>query len=311
MKTMASLLVGTVITLSSFAALAGTGPRPLPSGSSVYPRVHFIEGADLQLFRETYEKSLGEQRQEMVDQASALMFMGAGGEEAAKMLIAFDKHALSLRQAGRSRLGTTLEASFKAQLDNYYRQFDPPQRNLQFVANLPEHSYDAIIYGTYSVRPYGKPGLFVTLTVANLRTGETQSFEAEGEMIGAAQMLAGAIFHEYQKTRFPQQITLFGKKMTLLFKGAITRPTTSRMYELYKQAVVACEMRGGRVTTEEELTALATLGDYSGGVSVGQNGTPTYYWAVDYSRVYVAPWSEARDATNLNPTEKLNYLCVK
>lgn len=209
------------------------------------------------------------------------------------------------------RWDVLIESSFKAQLDQLYRQHMPPVRHLQFVENQPNMAYDLIIYGTYAGRAYGKSGLHVTMTLENQHTGATQSFAAEGELAKAMQVLAQDVFHEYQQTRFPQQIDMFGRKLLLLFKGVISGSGEVRMAELYKRALLACEMRGGRISTEKELVALGTLGDYGGGVSVGHNGVATYYWAVESGRVYVAPWSQSTSATSLNPTEQLNYLCVR
>jgi hypothetical protein len=239
------------------------------------------------------------------------MFMGAVGEEAAKMLIAFDIHNLEMRKLGRNRLGVTLEATFKAQLDQLYRHYEPTQRHLQFVESLPVSLYDIVIYGTYSVRPYGKPGLLLTLTTVHLHSGETQTYAAEGTSISAVQSLAQQIFHEYQRTRFPQKTVLLGKSLTLVFKGSIQRPGSSAMANLYTQAETACSTKNARLASEEELTALGTKGDYAGGVSLGQGGTFTNFWAVKYNRIYVVNWSRSTELTSLNPTEQLNYVCVR
>lgn len=98
----------------------------------VYQNVRFVEGADLEAFIESYSSTMGQQRAVYVEQAATLMMMGAYGEEAAKMLMAFDEHIQELRTKGRSRLGVTLEASFKAQLDELYRLYNPPVRRLSF-----------------------------------------------------------------------------------------------------------------------------------------------------------------------------------
>ncbi|WP_051026312.1 hypothetical protein [Bdellovibrio bacteriovorus] len=208
-------------------------------------------------------------------------------------------------------LGDTLEVSFKSQLDQLYRLHNPAVRNLQFVERVPHESCDLQITGTYTLRAFGNRGMHTTVTVENLRTGETQSFEAAGDAFETTELLAQDVFHEFQKTRFPAQAKVYGRNLTLLFKGSINRPTETKMYDLYKQSLIACEMRGGRVSTEKELIAVATLGDYGGGVSVGHNGAYTDYWSVESGRVYVAPWSQSTSATSLNPTEQLNYLCVR
>ncbi|ASD63145.1 hypothetical protein [Bdellovibrio bacteriovorus] len=207
--------------------------------------------------------------------------------------------------------GDTLEVSFKSQLDQLYRLHNPPVRHLQFVERLPQADCDLLIRGTYTLRAFGNRGMHATVMVENIRTGETQSFEAAGDAFEVTENLALDVFHEFQKTRFPVEARVSGRNLTLLFKGAIYRPSASKMAELYRQSLVACEMRGGRVSTEKELVAISTLGDYGGGVSVGNTGVSSDYWSVEAGRVYVAPWSQSTSATSLNPTEQLNYLCVR
>ncbi|MGE9743760.1 hypothetical protein [Bdellovibrio bacteriovorus] len=208
-------------------------------------------------------------------------------------------------------LGDTLEVSFKSQLDQFYRLHNPSVRHLQFVERVPQESCDILISGTYTLRAFGHRGMHATVTVENLATGETQSFEAAGDAFEITETLAQDVFHEFQKTRFPTQARIYGKNLTLLYQGAIYRPTAAKMSELYKQSLIACELRGGRVSTEKELVAVATLGEYGGGVSVGHNGVSSDYWSVESARVYVAPWSQSTSATNLNPTERLNFICVR
>ncbi|MNT09637.1 hypothetical protein D3C72_1444270 [compost metagenome] len=205
----------------------------------------------------------------------------------------------------------TLEATFKASLDEYYRQYNPPQRNLQFVEYEDPAAYDIVIYGTFSLRPYYAGGVLITLTIADIRTGETQTFATTGTVEDVPRYIAGGLFHEYQKTRFPTDVPMFGRNLHVLEKGVIHRPSSSPMWDLYKQARLACEMQEARLTTETELVALGTLGDYRGGVSLGQRSVPTYYWAITNSYVYQAHVSQSTIATNLNPQEDLNYVCVQ
>jgi|GEM_PF-3668228 hypothetical protein len=283
-------------------------PSPIPNSAlKVFPRVNFIEGADLIYFQNHYG------------------LIGGRKPESSKIVKSFDEYVANLRKQGRNRMGVTLESSLKANLDQHYRTYNPPQRNLQFVDFSDINSYDLVIYGTYSRAregsgggyiPYNQPrmnqpDMLITITIADLRSGESQSFQAVGEPLNVIQYLAGGLFHEYQSTRFPTDMIMFGKNLRLLEKNSIRRPTGSAMWELYKQAQLACEMQNARLTTEREITALGVLGDYRGGVSLGQNSVPTYYWAVDYNRVYVAPWSQSSPATNLNPQEVLNYVCVQ
>lgn len=301
-KTVISLIFGALLSLTTAVSMALPQPLPQPlplpqpppaSAYKVFPRVNFVEGADLQSFEQRHGH------------------LGGKGIEAVKLAKTFDGYVREIRKTGKSRLGVTLEAVLKAQLDEFYRQYNPPQRNLRFIEFADLNEYDLVIYGVYTRRPYYGGGLQATITIANIRTGETESFGTMGDPDALAKALAGGLFHEYQKTRFPMDITMFGRNLHVIEKNVIYRPSTSPMWELYKQARLACEMQEARLTTERELTALGTLGDYRGGISIGQKSVPTYYWAVDYDRVYVAPWSQSSSATNLNPQEYLNYVCVQ
>ncbi|MDG0816837.1 hypothetical protein [Bdellovibrio svalbardensis] len=309
------LVITSLILCVSYTGPAhAASPAPLPDSSiyRVFPSIRFIEGADLDLFRETYARSIGQQRAEYVNQATSLMMVGAGGTEAAKMLIAFDQHILNLRKQGRAQLGTTLEAVFKARLDEFYRYFQPQIQKLQF-ANMgsAQSNYDMAIYGVYSVNSNRKPGLQITVTVLNLRTGLEQNFVASGEGVTATQDLAGQVFHEYQSTKFPSSLKLMGKSIELVTKGMINRPSTAKMKDLNQEASWVCDSYNAHLPSEDDLRALGGLGDYRGGITIGKSGEENAHWALAGGRVYVSSGGWTAPDTNVNPAAFLNYICVR
>jgi hypothetical protein len=290
-KIIGSLFAGFLVSFTAVIAMANPLPLPNPlpaptEGAKTFPRVHFIEGADLRAYQENHPPY--------------------GNEDRGQTLKSFDDYAMKLNSSGRNRMGITLEASFKAQLDQYYRQYNPKQRYIQFVENLDINQYDNLIYGTYSMNNR----MLITVTVKNLHTGETQSFETEDCTPQGAQRLAGHVFHEYQKTKFPSDLNMLGKPVRLLEKSVIYCPGSSPMWEMYKKARLACENMGGRLPSEKEISILGALGDYAGGVSLGHLSLPTYYWAIDHDYVYMAQVSQSTQATDLNPQEYLNYICI-
>lgn len=282
---------------------------------NVFPNIRFVEGADLPAFMEAYSKTMSQQRAEYVDQAKELMMMGGSGAETAKMLIDFDKHILDLRARGKSRMGVTLEASFKAQLDQLYRKYNPPVQRLKFHATNASvaPSFDLYIYGVYSVKSVGKPGLVMTVTIVDLRTGLERSFEAQGADITAAHLLARQVFDDFQKTKFPSTKKILGKNLQLITHGLIEMEDgrTSPMRDLHQSAVWACDSYDARLISDKEIKALVGIGEYRGGLTLARTGQQNYFWAVDGERVLISYNGAILPDTNMNPASFINYICVK
>lgn len=207
-------------------------------------------------------------------------------------------------------LGQTLEATFTAQLDELYRKYQPPVKRLQFV-DVGTQDYDLLISGNYSRRAHSEPGFVVTVTILNVKTNRSESFQAEGDGVRAAVVLAGAVFREYQRTQFPTTTFLFGKNIELVAQNFISHSAGANMKDLQREAGWACEGRGARLPSENELKALAAMGDYNGGISLVANGPQNAFWALDHEEVYVANGGWTSPATNLNPSEFISYLCLR
>lgn len=281
----------------------------------VFPNIRFVEGVDLPAFMEAYSKTMSAQRADYVSQAKDLMSAGAYGAEAAKMLMDFDNHILDLRARGKSRMGVTLEASFKAQLDELYRKYNPPVYRLQFhsVYANPTPSFDLFIYGVYSVKSVGRPGLLMTVTVVDLKTGLERSYEAQGVDVNAARLLARQVFDDHQKTKFPSSKKVMGKTLQLVTRGLIELEDGRRspMRDLHKSAQWACDSYDARLVSENELKALVGIGEYRGGLTLARMGEQNYFWAVDGEQVLVSYSGAVMNDTNMNPASYLNYICVK
>lgn len=297
-------------------SVAGEASQSLDNKTfKVFPNIRFVEGVDLPAFMEAYSKTMSAQRAEYVAQAKDLMSAGAFGAEAAKMLIDFDNHILDLRARGKSRMGVTLEASFKAHLDELYRKYNPPLHRLQFhsVHANPPPLFELFIYGVYSVKSVGRPGLLMNVTVVDLKTGFERNYEAQGADVNAARLLARQVFDDYQKTKFPSSKKIMGKQLQLVTHGLIELEDGRRspMRELHKSAQWACDSYDSRLVSEKELKALVGIGEYRGGLTLARTGEQNYFWAVDGEQVFISYNGAVLNDTNMNPASFLNYICVK
>lgn len=294
-----------ILAISAFASGLPTDVR------KVHPKIQFVEGADLAAFVEAYAKSNHIQRDEYVEEAQGLVDFGVKGPDAYKMLVSFDAHVLNLRKLGRSGLGVSLEATFKAELDELYRFYNPPIKRIQFVS-VPSTA-DMFFYGTYSVRPYNSAGLVLTITVVDMISKEETSFEAQGADIASARIIAKKVFDHFQKTKFPTKRKLLGRNVELLFQGIIelVDGRTASMLDLHRSANGACEGYDARLVREDEMKVLIGLGAYRGGVSITKVGEPSYFWALHGDDVLISYSGSVSKNTNMNPASYLNYICVK
>jgi len=165
------------------------------------------------------------------------------------------------------------------------------------------------LHGVYSVAARNE--FLVTINLVNLKSGLSRSYSAQGTPEEVMVKLANQLFDEVQKTKFPTEINLAGRRLTLLDQNFIYVYTTAPMHHLWLQARAVCEYQGGRLPSSRELTTLAALGVYRGGIDARAMTREFYYWALEDMTVYVAQGARVVSTSNLNPTEFLQYLCVR
>ena len=239
--------------------------------------------------------------------------MGSYGAEAAAMLKKFNDLYDQNRRVGTYGLDVTLENTFKAYLDQVYRQTHPRTKKLVFFnpgdassalnggKNIEDLGY--IMHGTYSYAPNCAGDILVTLSVMN-RNAEIETFQANGTPQTVMGYLAEQVFKRYQGTQFPIVINNAGKALTVLgaLNGDVAQVVGTRA------AVLACESLQARLPTEKEYMILEAYGAWDGGLDLGR--TP---WAMDRGYVFhpvMRNPSPVFPETQLND-RVFNYVCVK
>jgi hypothetical protein len=268
------------------ACLLGTLPAV---AVNLWPTIPFIRGQDLCQYQDAYGRSRNAHRQEMIQQVSELMAMGAETKDAVQAITVIDNLIDKQRQLARigSGMDVSLEGIIKSSLDQIYRDVQPKERKLSFfnpttlielLDELKEQHRQAhvdakqlarlsgIAWGTYAYGPSCNNEVLVTLHVT-LHGGETYNFNAKGEPEWAANALAGMLFKQFQGTRFPSQVNLNGESLTLV--GAPGSPVSHAPSPA--MAEKACASMKARLPTWEEYELLAILGDWNGGVSLNHD----------------------------------------
>lgn len=278
----------------------------------IWPSIPFVRGADLCAYKNAYDSTRSEYMSKMVSLASELMYMGSYGAEAAAMLKKFNDLYDQNRRIGTYGLDVTLENTFKAYLDQVYRQTRPRTKKLVFFnpgetsqvlnggKNIEDLGY--IMHGTYSYAPNCAGDILVTLSVMN-RNSEIETFQANGTPQIVMGYLAEEVFKHYQKTQFPSTISNGGKSLTIIgaLNGDVAQVVGTRA------AVAACDSLQARLPTEQEYMILEAYGAWDGGLDLGR--TP---WAMDRGYVFhpvMRNPSPVFPETNLND-KTFNYVCV-
>ena len=289
-----------------------------------WPRIPFnIEGANLCEFESAYSQTRSEYVEEMVEHAERLLL--AGDLNPFDTLLKINMlYGENLRYAKKG-LGITLENSFKAYLDQFYRKIRPRVKRLNFkyVEDLDQvvqaaiegkqidtypkkkaKDVDLFAYGTYSMSPECNGHVLVTLTVIN-SDGYTKDYIAQGRANTVMSTIATQIFDDFQRTTFPSVLETHKRKLTLL--GDLTGDigVVNNPYD----AQYACEEIGARLPTKMEYTLLDSYGTYSGGVSLGGEG---HYWAMDGFKVFIPGFKhmKVRSASSVGRKD-FKYICVR
>jgi hypothetical protein len=293
---------------------------------ALWPSIPFIRGADLCQYQDAYSRSRSSLMREMSAQVKELVFLGATPEEALVPLVVIDGLITKNRTlaAGGPGWDVTLEAAIKSSLDQMMREASPRVRRIGFynpgslvdlLNNLREQRQrgaldtrmlsriSGVAWGTYSFAPSCRGDILLTVHV-ELRSGETFSFSGSGLPETAAHMVANRMFTAFQTTRFPSDVLLGSKRLTLVGTpaGPVTHTPTPA------DAEHACASMSARLPTAEEYEQLSMLGDWSGGVSLKHD-----IWALPGGKV-LAP-----DLRNPSPVrsadevrgQDLHFYCVR
>lgn len=273
-------------TLTLLALSAALSAQAQSSAPALWPTIPFVRGADLCQYQDAYSRSRSSLMREMGAQVKELVFLGATPEEALVPLVVIDSLISKNRAlaAGGPGWDVTLEAAIKSSLDQMMREAAPRVRKIGFfnpgsvldlLNNLREQRQrgpldvrmlsrvSGVAWGTYSFASGCRGDIVLTVHV-ELRSGETFSFSGSGLPETAAHMVANRMFTAFQTTRFPSDVLLNSKRLTLVGTpaGPVTHAPTPA------DAERACVSMSARLPSAEEYEQLSMLGDWSGGVSL-------------------------------------------
>jgi len=311
-----------------FGALC-LGVFSLPASAAettLWSTIPFIRGQDLCQSQDAYGRSRSATRHEMVSDVKDLMSMGAKTQDAAAVIINLDKLIDKQRQMANTGLGMdiTLEALLKASLDQIYREVNPKSKKVSFfnpatLLNLLTTLKDqqrqgqleskqlarisGIAWGTYAYAPSCNNEILLTLHVT-LHTGETINFSAKGEVEWAANRIARMLFNQFQATQFPSEVSVNGKRLTLV--GTSGPPVCHA--PAATTAEKSCASIKSRLPTWEEYEALGMMGDWNGGVSLKYD-----VWALAGNKVLATNLrnpSPVRDPEEVRG-EDIHFYCVR
>ena len=283
----------------------------------LWPTIPFIRGQDLCQYQDAYGRSKVENTQALTQNMIDLLREGASSGSAFAIVLAMDELTNRNRALASAGLGmdVVLEGSFKASLDAIYRDINPQQKKVAFFNPLPliqvvrelheqkrqgylDQRYLAgltgVVWGIYSFSPSCRGDVTVTLHIET-KEGVTHNFQGQGTPESVMQGLAGQVFENFQKTRFPSKVKYGSSVVELL--GAPGSPISHATSP--ENAEKSCAKMQGRLPTAEEYIFLSSLGDWSGGVTLRHE-----FWAMAQGMV-MAP-----DLPNPSPVRKAEEIRV-
>lgn len=293
---------------------------------ALWPTIPFVRGQDLCQYQDAYGRSRVQQSGDMARLLSDLIRSGADAKQAPELLQTLDSLIDQGRQRATSGLGmdVLLEGSFKAALDRVYEQHQPRVRQVHFFnptalnelvrvlrAQQRQGSLQAnqlngltgVAWGTYSYSPGCKGDVLVTLHIET-QPGQTFNYQARGMPESVMGQIAYQVFSQFQKTRFPSQVSHLGKTLELLGAPGHVLGTTNSP----RKAEYACECMQARLPTVGEYIYLNELGNWNGGVSSDKG-----LWALSQERVMAPEMpnpSIVRSVKEFQSPE-INYFCVR
>ena len=288
----------------------------------LWPRIPFnLIGANLCEFRSAFSQTRSQYISEMVGHAETLLY--AGDFNPTSTLTQFNAmYEKNLIYAQRG-LGVTLESTFKAFLEEYYRNLRPKKRKLslkylnpldtlinnalrgQVIRNITHQDADKIdlfAHGTYSMSPRCNGNIVVTLSIIT-RDGYTKEYMGQGPAHTVMSQIASRVFEDFQRTKFPSRIKIGNRYITLI--GGLNESIDSTMY--LEEAKTICETLGARLPTAQEYKVINSYGSWSGGITLGRK-----IWAMNFPNIFV-PYFERSPVRTYSQVNDRNYYytCIK
>ena len=298
-----------------------------PATLALWPTIPFVRGQDLCQYEDAYGRSRSTQRRELTRDVMQMVTAGAAPVDAAQAVLVLDRLIDRQRRLATAGYGmdVLLEGTLKAQIDRLYSRLQPQSPALRFhnptnlIALLEEvrdqrrqgrldadqlRRIDGLIWGTYSYAPGCKGEVTVTIHVEQ-RNGSSTSFGCTGRPDHVGAQLAAQVFRHFQGTRVPSTVQVGGQPVTLLgaAPGMIKAHASSQ-----GMAVAACRTLNGRLPTLTEYEQIGLLGDWNGGVDLGEDA-----WLMSDGRLYVPSMprpSPVRMASEM-AGEDLHFFCVR
>lgn len=337
-----------------FSAFGANTALAQAQPARLWVQIPFIQGGDVGQYNSTMSQGRDGTRKklwgELMTEVKSLAQQGVPVEMVlepmAKILLQFNDIYDSNKSRDSVNIGMSLEAQFKGQFDNLFREWDirDNKRKVQLAeGNLRQdvinlitairpvadaksaralnnatqvrlaHSIysqlDYTAYGEYS--SYGAGSFQLTLNLLNLKTGSVKSFTANGRLTEAVGMLAQQLFDFFQKNQYAAWETPY-KDSTW-----IPVPVSSTKFEYtFEEARQYCQQRGYRLPYAKELAMAASGTHYQeGGISSLRQLVP--YAVADQRQTTGATWltlgHESMTGGPVQPSSyaKGSFWCVK
>lgn len=272
------------------------GPNAKRNAGRIWAQIPFVEAGDLGQYQNTMAQGRDGIRkvlwQELMSEVQSLAEKGVPAEAViepmAKILLAFNDMYDVQKSRDVIKVDISLEAQFKGQFDNLFREFDvrDHQRNVELAEGSVRYSVDAhlkklmdantsagakkvsaqeiynlldyMAYGTFS--SLGRGQFQVTLHLTSLKNNGQRSFVAQGRLTDALGALAQQLFDYFQKNEYAQWETPF---TGLQWIPSPVNP--SRQPYSYAEASQYCQLRGYRLPFARELILAASGTQYQQG----------------------------------------------
>ena len=293
---------------------------------ALWPTIPFVRGQDLCQYQDAYGRTRTQQSGDMARLLADLIRAGADPQQAPQLLQTLDTLIDQGRQRATGGFGmdVLLEGSFKAALDRMYEQHQPQKRQVVLYnptalnelvrvlrAQQRQGSLEAsqlrgltgVAWGTYSFSPGCKGDVLVTLHIET-QPGQTFNYQARGMPEWVMGQIADQVFSQFQRTRFPSQVTHLGKTLELLgAPGNVVGTTTSP-----RKAEYACECMQARLPTVGEYIYLSELGNWNGGIKSDKG-----LWALSQERVMAPEMPNPSMVRSIQEFQspEIRYFCVR
>ena len=292
------------------AVTAAQNQNTKRNAGRIWAQIPFIEAGDLGQYQSTMAQGRDGTRrvlwQELMTEVQSLAEKGTPAEAIlepmAKILLAFNDMYDVNKARDVVKVDLSLEAQFKAQFDNLFREKDieDDERNVELAEGDVRYSVDRhlkdfkagkkrsaqeiynlldyMAYGTFSSLGGGQFQL--TLHMTSLKNNSQRAFLATGRLTEAVGSLALQVFDYFQKNKYSKWESPF------VALEWIPAPKNPNRYSA-AQALQYCQLRGYRLPYAREILMAATGTHYKPG------GIDVLYTDVNYA---VKDLRETRDA---------------